>query len=117
MKLAALALILSAVPAAAAQGVGAPGAVIRWLDKVSGVTGDLDLLRGQVGQAGRLTILLDECRYPAEGQPTEAFAHLVIRDAMLPDPVFAGWMMAEAPALSALDHHRYDVWVLRCLTE
>jgi hypothetical protein len=117
MKAAALALFLSALPVAAEQGIEAPGAVIRWLDKVSGVTGDLDLSRGQAGQAGRLTILLDECRFPAEGQPTEAFAHLVIRDAMLSDPVFTGWMMAEAPALSALDHHRYDVWVLRCLTE
>jgi hypothetical protein len=117
MKLAAVALILSALPAAAAQGLDAPGAVIRWLDKVSGVTGDLDLSRGQIGQAGRLSILLDACRYPAEGQPTEAFAHLVIRDPMQSAPVFTGWMMAEAPALSALDHHRYDVWVLRCLTE
>lgn len=119
MKAAALAVLVSAMPCAAlaAQGIDARGAVVRWLDKVSGVTGDLELSRGQTGQAGRLTILLDECRYPAEGQPTEAFAHLVIRDQLRQEPVFSGWMMAEAPALSALDHHRYDVWVLRCLTE
>lgn len=120
MKAAALSVLLAALPVsvlAEQQGVAAPGAVIRWLDKMSGVTGDLELSRGQTGQAGRLTIVLDDCRYPAEGQPTEAFAHLVIHDQLRPDPVFSGWMMAEAPALSALDHHRYDVWVLQCLTE
>ena len=25
-------------------------------------------------------------------------------------------MMASSPALSALEHPRYDVWVLRCVT-
>ncbi|QYK41084.1 MAG: DUF2155 domain-containing protein [Paracoccaceae bacterium] len=112
----ALAALLAG-PVAAAEGVEAPGALLRWLDKTSGQTGDLELARGQTARAGRLTILLDACRYPAEGLATEAFAHLTIRDSVRPDPVFSGWMMAEAPALSAMDHHRYDVWVLRCLTE
>lgn len=100
-----------------APALQAPGAVLRFLDKVSGAVGDLSLRPGQVGQAGRLSILLDECRYPSDGAPTEAFAHVVVMDALLPDPVFSGWMSAEAPALNAMDHRRYDVWVLRCLTE
>ncbi|MFN3970132.1 MAG: DUF2155 domain-containing protein [Gemmobacter sp.] len=117
-----LAAMLSVIPlagplAAAERGVEARGAVLRWLDKVSGQTGDLELSRGQLAEVGRLSILMDTCRYPAEGQPTEAFAHLVIMDNLRAEPVFSGWMIAEAPALSALDHHRYDVWVLRCLTE
>ncbi|MDA9980314.1 DUF2155 domain-containing protein, partial [Yoonia sp.] len=29
---------------------------------------------------------------------------------------FAGWMLASAPALNAMDHPRYDVWALRCIT-
>lgn len=99
------------------RAVPGTGAVVRWLDKVSGATGDLELGKGQVGQTGRLSILLDDCRFPEGGVPTEAFAHLVIMDSLLPTPVFSGWMIAESPALSAMDHGRYDVWVLRCLTE
>lgn len=114
-------LAVGGAAAAAAQtgapAVEAPGAQLRWLDKMSGAAGDIELSRGQVAQAGRLTILLDACRYPEGGQPTEAFAHLVIRDALREAPVFQGWMLSAAPALSAMDHHRYDVWVLRCLTE
>ena len=115
----ALALGVSA-PMAHAQTVtaeAAPGGVVRWLDKVSGATGDMELSRGQSGTVGRLTIQLDECRYPAGDAPTAAYAHLTILDRLASGPVFSGWMVADSPALSALDHSRYDVWVLRCLTE
>ncbi|MGB0800115.1 MAG: DUF2155 domain-containing protein, partial [Planktomarina sp.] len=27
-----------------------------------------------------------------------------------------GWMVASSPALNALEHPRYDIWVLRCKT-
>jgi hypothetical protein len=101
----------------APKAVSAKGAVVRWLDKVSGITGDLDLSRGQSGTAGRLTIQLDECRYPEDGTGVDAYAHLTIMDRLAKDPVFSGWMLATAPALSALDHPRYDVWVLSCITE
>jgi hypothetical protein len=31
--------------------------------------------------------------------------------------VFSGWMFASSPALSALEHPVYDVWVIDCKTE
>lgn len=97
--------------------VAAPGAVVRWIDRVGGTSGDLNLARGQSGQTGRLTIQLDECRYPVGGEPTDAYAHLTVTDALMTEPAFSGWMLSSAPALSAMDHSRYDVWVLRCLTD
>jgi hypothetical protein len=30
--------------------------------------------------------------------------------------VFSGWMIASAPALNAMEHARYDIWVMRCIT-
>jgi hypothetical protein len=115
-----LSIVLMAVVAApvhAETAVQAKGGVVRWLDKVSGETGDLELSRGQSAQNGRLTIQLDDCRYPVDGTPTEAYAHLTVLDRLMETPAFTGWMMATSPALSAMDHSRYDVWVLRCLTE
>ncbi|WP_083445043.1 DUF2155 domain-containing protein [Pseudorhodobacter aquimaris] len=97
--------------------VTARGGVVRWLDKVSGETGDLELSRGQSAQNGRLTIQLDECRFPSDEGPSEAYAHLTILDRLMDEPVFSGWMIAISPALSAMDHSRYDVWILRCLTD
>jgi hypothetical protein len=103
--------------AAAETGKQAPAALLRWLDKVSGEAADVELSRGQSAVWGRLTIQLDECRYPAEDTSSDAYAHLTIRDSLAKDPVFSGWMIASSPALSALDHPRYDVWVLRCVTD
>ena len=115
MKALALCLLL-ATPAAAQDVVDAPGGVLRWLDKVSGETADIELSRGQSAVSGNLTIQLDECRYPADNPASNAFAHLTIMDAKSETPAFSGWMIAASPALSALDHPRYDVWVLRCIT-
>ncbi|MDZ4095179.1 MAG: DUF2155 domain-containing protein [Paracoccaceae bacterium] len=118
MKWGVVCAVLLAVPVQAqTTGLEGKGAVVRWLDKVSGETGDLDLALGQSGQSGRLTIQLDDCRYPEDGVATQAYAHLTIHDRLVAAPVFTGWMLAESPALSALDSSRYDVWVLRCLTE
>lgn len=112
----ALALALALAAPAAAQGFAeAPSGVLRFLDKLTGQTGDLELARGQSATNGRLTIQLDACRYPADNPAGEAQAHLTIMDSSRADPVFAGWMLSASPALSALDHPRYDVWVLRCI--
>jgi len=111
------AVLLSGGFASGQTAIDAPGGVVRWLDKVSGETGDIPLARGQSAETGRLTIRLDDCRYPSEETPSNAFAHLTILDRLVTGPVFSGWMVADSPALSAMDHSRYDVWVLRCLTE
>lgn len=110
-----LALALSAaLPVAAQDAVEAPGARLRVLDKLTGQVTDMVLADGQAQTVGRLTVQVDECRNPADNPTADAFAHLTIRDASAADPVFRGWMVASSPALSALDHPRYDVWVLRC---
>ena len=97
-----------------AQVVVATGGVLRVLDRLTGAVTDYDLEPGQKQAQGRLTLRLDECRYPADSPLSDAFAHVTILDSGVIDPVFHGWMMASSPALSALDHPRYDVWVLRC---
>jgi len=111
----AAALVAFAAPLAAQSMSEGRGAELRWLDKMSGETADVELSRGQAAAWGRLTIQLDSCRYPSDNPASEAYAHLTIRDSVAEKGVFSGWMVASSPALSALDHPRYDVWVLRCL--
>ena len=114
---AALALCAFALPASAQQFAEANSGVIRWLDRLSGETGDVEIARGQAVTNGRLTIQLDACRYPSDNPAAEAEAFLTIVDSSRKDPVFSGWMLASSPALSALEHPRFDVWVLRCVVE
>ncbi|MBT9245487.1 DUF2155 domain-containing protein [Gemmobacter fulvus] len=115
-RLLVAALLTVASPAAAEDVTDSPGAILRWLDKMTGETADIELSRGQAAVSGRLTIQLDECRYPSANPASNAYAHLTIMEKGKADPAFTGWMVASSPALSALEHPRYDVWVLRCLT-
>ena len=97
-----------------ALGSNGSGAVLRALDKVSGETVDVVIDASQQAQIFELQVALNQCRYPAENEAGDAFAYLVIHDRN--EEKFAGWMIASSPALNALDHARYDIWVLRCTT-
>ncbi|BDW85886.1 MULTISPECIES: DUF2155 domain-containing protein [Roseicyclus] len=91
----------------------APRVILRALDKVLGRPTDIDLAMGETVIFGRLAIRAVECRYPVEDPSSDAFAHLeVLTDAGA--TIFDGWMIASSPALVALEHPRYDLWVLRC---
>ena len=92
----------------------APGAVVRWLDKISGETVDLTLKRSESQTQGRISVTLGDCRYPISDPASNAYAYLTIRDSLVTDPIFEGWMIASSPALNPLDSARYDVWVLHC---
>ena len=92
------------------------GAVLRGLDKVSGVVIDLEVPTGATGQIFGLDLGVSECRYPDGNPAGDAYAYLVIRVPGVEGAIFTGWMIASAPPLNALDHARYDVCVLRCIT-
>lgn len=90
------------------------GAQLRGLDKITGRTQDFTLAVGESIAFGRLQLSLAECRYPAADPTSDAYAELTITDHQANARLFAGWMIASSPALSALDDPRYDVWVISC---
>lgn len=93
------------------------GAVLRVLDTLNGNVEDYELqANGEERKILGLYITLDECRYPEGNVARNAYAHMVIRDIRAAEPNFVGWMIASSPALSALEHPRYDVWVTKCIT-
>lgn len=114
--LALLALVLTAPVSTAEEVSQGLGATLRALDKVNGETTDIELQNGASASYGRLTVDLSECRYPVGNPAGDAYAYLTIREEGRSGVLFQGWMIASAPALNALDHARYDIWVLRCIT-
>ena len=92
------------------------GGELRVLDKLTGVVTDLQLAPGEARKVGRVDIAMRECRFPAGNPAGDAFAYLTVQEIDVANPVYQGWMIASAPALNAMDHPRYDVWVLRCTT-
>ncbi len=98
------------------QAQSGKGAVLRGLDKVNGQTIDAQLAIGGISEIFGLTVELADCRYPRDNPTGDAFAFLTVRDTGRREVRFQGWMIASSPALNALDHSRYDIWVLRCIT-
>tara|TARA_R110002096_G_scaffold97354_5_gene217100 strand:- start:9157 stop:9525 length:369 start_codon:yes stop_codon:yes gene_type:complete len=91
------------------------GAVLRSLDRITGQVLDFEVKNGDQFQRGKMNVVLRECRYPKSAIDRDAFAYMTIRDNDKEQDLFAGWMVASSPALSSLEHSRFDVWVLRCL--
>lgn len=116
IRVLAFALAIFAAGAAAQTTTNGQGAVLRVLDKTSGTTVDLEIPSGQTVALGRLQIVLNECRFP-EGNPSgDAYAAMEVSEIGRAGTVFSGWMIASAPALNAMEHRRYDIWVMRCIT-
>ena len=84
---------------------------------MNGEVFDFELPNGTSYEAGRLVITLKECRFPVENPTGDAYAFISVSEKGVNGPVFQGWMIASSPALNAMEHPRYDVWVLRCNTE
>ena len=67
--------------------------------------------------SARSSITVGDCLVNVPEAPPESVAYLTIVDnkpGQAAEKLFAGWMFASTPSLSALDHGVYDVRVLSC---
>ena len=94
--------------------------VLRGLDKITGRAIDVDAPAGVPVQFGTLTITAQYCYTVPPEEPPETTAFLQIDDSTPGEGMkrlFSGWMFASTPALNALEHPIYDVWVITCKTD
>lgn len=96
-----------------------PVAVLQALDKVTARTTVLPLDVDEPGRYGTLRFRVRACRRRPPTETPESAAFLEISE-FKPDEqsvaVFSGWMFASSPALNALEHPVYDIWLLDCRT-
>ncbi len=108
--------VVASVPASAEP---YPIAVLRGLDKVTARVTTLNAPVGEPIRFGGLEITARTCDKRPPEEPPESAAFLEITEVRESEPrvdVFSGWMFASSPALSAMDHPVYDVWVLDCIS-
>ncbi len=116
-----LAPLLFAVPALFAPGElpAEPHsmAVLQGLDKVTARVSTFEAPVGDTVRFGTLEIIARSCdKKPPEEQP-ESAAFLDVWEVRPNEPaasVYRGWMFASSPALAAMEHPVYDVWVIDC---
>ncbi|TDQ66439.1 uncharacterized protein DUF2155 [Maritalea mobilis] len=103
--------------AAFAAPVANPVVALAGLDKVTGRIITFDVYIDETVQFGALQITPRACysRPPNETQRTSVF--LEVDQVSLKQSVtriFTGWMFADSPALNAVDHSVYDIWLVDC---
>lgn len=92
--------------------------IMQGLDKVTARVSTFEAPIGVTVRFGTLSITMRGCDRTPPQEPPESVAFLDIYESRPgEDPVslFRGWMFASSPALSALEHPVYDVWVLECV--
>ncbi len=106
-----------AQPASPGVAASVPVAVLQALDKVTGRVRVIEAPLGAPVRYEALEITARACRKRPPEETPETAAFLEIDDARPGQPtrrVFTGWMFASSPAVSALEHPVYDVWVIDC---
>ena len=122
-KLAFITLAAMAISAPAqAENLTGNAVMLRTLDKVTATTKDYTVKVGENLKYGSLTVAVKHCEKKPPEEVPETYAFLQITDKKRDgkgeegedEKLFSGWMMASNPAISALDHAVYDVWVIDC---
>jgi len=117
-----MATVLGAAPllAHASDMPDYPRVMLRSLDKITARTMSFDARVGSTIKFGPLFIKIRACRKADPIEQPESAAFLQIWEVGADQKakwVFSGWMFASSPALSAMDHPVYDVWVIDCLED
>jgi len=109
--------LLAAIAPAQAERISNPIAVFAGLDKITGLTTTFEAKIGEEKRFGGLYVKADACytRDITEEPKTTSFVEV---EEIEPDEtrkkIFSGWMFAESPGLSAVEHPIYDVWLTGC---
>lgn len=104
---------------AAAQSIANPVASFAGLDKITGRITRFDVYIDETVLFGALEITPRACytKPSTEAQSVSAFLEVDQRSLTgVSKRIFSGWMFADSPALNAIDHAIYDVWLVECKT-
>ena len=91
--------------------------IMQGLDKVTARVSTFQAPLGATVRFGTLEITVKSCDRTPPEEPPESAVFLEVMEKRPDEPVtelFRGWMFSSSPALSALEHPVYDVWVLEC---
>jgi len=103
---------------AQAERTDQPEIKLQALNKSTARTVTLTAKVGETIEYGSLFIKTQACRKSDPLDPPENAAFLQIWEVPIgrekSEWAFSGWMFSSSPAVSAMDHAVYDVWVLNC---
>jgi len=109
-------LLLFSVPVHAAE-VDMNMAQMQAMDKITGRVSIIEVPVGGAVSFGSFSVVVRSCKAKTEEEAPENFAFVDISDKSFNNEeynIFKGWMMSSSPAVNAVEHPIYDVWLLKC---
>lgn len=87
------------------------------MDKITGRVSIIDVpVNGEVN-FGSFSIVVRACKATPPEETPENYAFVDVADTTQDGQqvnIFKGWMLSSTPALNAIEHPIYDVWLLKC---
>lgn len=103
--------------AAGAKEIDMNTAQMQAMDKITGRVSLIDVpVNGEV-KFGSFSIVVRACKSRPPEETPENYAFVDVADETLNGEqlnIFKGWMLSSTPALNAVEHPIYDVWLLKC---
>lgn len=113
---AAITAILSA-KVSVADDIDTNMARMQALDKITGKVNEIDIPVDGEAKFGSFSIVIRRCVTHSPEETPENIAFVDIADTYnkkTPQNIFKGWMFSSSPALNAVEHPIYDIWLLKC---
>ncbi|MBQ3696075.1 MAG: DUF2155 domain-containing protein [Alphaproteobacteria bacterium] len=87
--------------------------LLQALDKTTGRTSFLTVKVGEPYEYGDLIVKVEKCMKRPQEETPENSVFINVSE-KTGNEIFNGWMFSSNPALSAMEHPVYDIWVIEC---
>ncbi len=88
------------------------------MDKITGRVSVINVPVNAEMRFGSFSIVVRDCKTRSPEETPENFAFVDVADTIGENQqvnIFKGWMLSSSPALNAVEHPVYDVWLLKCI--
>ncbi len=109
--------LIAMMGASFAETISNPVGAFAGLDKITGRLTSFDVYVDETVQFGALQLTLRACHTQSAATRQQTTAFIEVDQVDLRGNItriFAGWMFADSPALNAIDHAVYDIWLVDC---
>ena len=89
-------------------------AEIRAIDRITGRSFNLIVPIDKEVTFSNLVLNIKYCYKNPKDKEIENYAYLIVKDKLMNELVFQGWMFSSSPSLSSLEHPINDIWLLEC---
>ena len=92
-------------------------AEIRAIDRITGRSFKLKMPIDTEVTFSNLVLNIKYCYKNPIDKEIENFAYLIVKDKLMNNLIFQGWMFSSSPSLSSLEHPINDIWLLNCINK